>query len=167
MRNIIGILSLALLAVLAATAPSQAAPWTNAQLRGCYSFLASTVDTESAPRNHESVGTLCFDGAGHITHAATPFGISGEWNDNNGTFTQSVTLPGTYSINNIPGDGMGMFHINTTCPVYALSLNSIDNQTPPMAHGFQFSLEARNGVAGCPNPLQPFVEGGTAYYQAP
>ncbi|GEM_PF-6380726 len=165
MKKVFGILSLALFAGLAATAPSHAHPWTAAQLRGCYSFSATTVDTELPQRNHETVGTLCFDGVGAITHN-TAFGHSGETNDNNGTIS-STGLGGTYFINNSPGDGMGEFHITTTCPAYAISLNSIDDDSPPLAHGFQFSLVTRTAVGGCPNPLQPFVEGGTAYYQGP
>ena len=170
MRNIIGLSSLALLALMSASGSCRAQViYNDTVLRGCYSFLTTSVDTEiAATRNRAQAGTLCFTGNGALMHTSNPTaGLTGLWGDTNGTILDHPNVGGTYTVTNLPGDGMGTIQLQGGCAVFAFSINAVDNATPPMAHGFQFVLQKRLTTLGCPGALEPFVSAGNAYYQGP
>jgi hypothetical protein len=168
MKNILGILALFAIITAGSSAQAQVA-YNNSVLRGCYSFLTASVDTEITTRNRAQIGTLCFNGAsvGALTHASGPVGLTGLWGNNNGTVNLHSNVPGTYTVTNLPGDGMGTFQFQGGCAVFAFSVNAVDNSVPPMAHGFQFALQQRLTTGSCTSNNGPFVSGGNAYYQGP
>src|SRR5690348_13724710 len=86
-------------ATVAAAAAPASAPYTNANLKGCYAIHSESQDPNII-RN--AVGTICFNGSGGVN--ASP---SGRVANTNGTVTVSKKPGGSYSVTNEPGWGMG------------------------------------------------------------
>jgi len=136
----------ALVFVIAALALSaQAANFSEANLRGSYSFLGNKWTVDPSIPDAAGVGVMTFDGAGNVTGSFTVAG--------NG-FSLSGALAGTYTVNS---DGTGAIDI-TASPVGPFQLAVVLNSTSlGLAHGFQF--------VGTDNPANA-VFGGTALLQS-
>lgn len=168
---LIGMLTTGLLATLGGIAPSQAytvTNYTNAVLDGCYSHLATSVDTATGT-NKTTVGTRCFDGLGNIVDTVGPINQSGGCTNLNGHVNCSTAVAiGTYSLapTNVPGQGMGtMTEVNFPCTnIHDFVVNSVD-PVSGVAHGYQFALEKIIGPPACKKG--PNVVGGTAWLQQP
>jgi hypothetical protein len=149
-----------LLACAAGLGAAQAqVAYTDSALKGCYAHLSTSVDTGSAAENRQVVGTLCFDGRGHIVAASQAPYLSGAVSNTNGTVVNHHDFTGRYSVTNSPGDGMGI--LQGQCTKDAFVLRSIDSNG--LAHGFQYTLIKQK--RGCDNG--PMVIGGGAEYQGP
>ena len=133
-------------------------PYTNSVLNGCYSHINTSVDSGEAAENTDVIGTLCFDGNGNIVGSSGSAGLSGRVSNTNGVIQSKSDEKGSYSVTNLPGDGMGT--MVTPCETRAFSINQINERH--VAEGFQFILIKRNG-----NCRGPHVIGGEAVYQGP
>jgi hypothetical protein len=134
--------------------------YTDSALNGCYAHHSTSVDTGSAAENKDAVGTMCFDGKGHIVAAShAPF-LSGGVSNTNGVVRSHNDVTGRYSVTNSPGDGMGTFE--GRCTKHAFVLRNVDSNG--LAHGFAYTLMRRK--KGCADN-GPMVIGGGAEYQGP
>jgi hypothetical protein len=169
-KSLLAMAATVLLATLGGSGPTQAytvTNYTNAVLNGCYSHLGTSVDT-TVGTNKTQVGTICFDGAGHIINVAGPINQTGQCQNTNGIVTCNTAAgTGTYSLaaTNTPGHGMGTFSIviGPCTFIHNFAVNSVD--TFGVAHGFQYALEKKTGPLACHNG--PDVVGGTAWLQQP
>lgn len=144
-----------LLAALGGINRSQASTvYTDANLKGCYGFLSSTVGQPS-PLNASTVGTICFDGAGHILGKTGGGEDQTGWVQNtDGSVSSFADVTGTYVVTNSPGQGMGTFTFTSVgCGEYAFTLNEIKSS---IAQGFQFTLVASSG---CKQDTAPVASG--------
>lgn len=150
-----------ILALAAGSAASNAqVAYTNRALNGCYAHMATSVDSGAAAVNRANVGTMCFDGMGHILASSTVPHLSGGVSNTNGTVTMHDDVTGTYKVTNSPGDGMGVFQ--GRCATHAFVLRRVDSNG--LAHGYNYVLTARR--KGCKDE-GPMVIGGNAEYQGP
>src|SRR4051794_32504133 len=105
--------------------------YSNSALNGCYAHRSASLDTGAGASAREVVGTLCFDGNGHIVAAQHPPFLSGSVSNTNGTVREHNDITGTYKVTNSPGDGMGL--IWQPCHVHAFVLQNVENG---LAKGF-------------------------------
>jgi hypothetical protein len=132
--------------------------YTNTALNGCYATRSTSLDNATAT-SFEAVGTLCFDGNGHIVAAShAPF-LSGSTVNSNGTVREHNNVTGTYNVTNAPGDGMG--RIMQACHIRAFVLHNVENG---LAKGFSFML-VKNRPHCNTDGTEP--AGGSAVYQGP
>jgi hypothetical protein len=147
-----------------ALAPNSAAlaqvAYTDSALNGCYAHLATSADSGAGAVNHDNVGTMCFDGKGHIVGSATAPHLSGGVSNNNGVVTKHDDVSGTYKVTNSPADGMGVFE--GRCTTHAFVLRHIDSDG--LAHGYSYILTNRK--KGCKDEGAAVI-GGNAEYQGP
>jgi hypothetical protein len=134
--------------------------YTDSALNGCYAHHSTSVDTGSAAENRDAVGTMCFDGKGHIIAASHAPYLSGGVSNTNGNVQSRNDVTARYAVTNTPGDGMGTFE--GKCTKHAFVLKNVDSNG--LAHGFQYILMRRK--KGC-NDNGPTVIGGGAEYQGP
>ncbi len=153
------VVGIALVAALGGINRSQASTvYTDANLKGCYGFLSNSVG-QLAPLNSSIVGTICFDGKGHIVPKDP---LSGEaqtgWTMNVGGIIMPVmTVAGTYAVTNSPGQGMGTFSFTSGgCGSYVFSFNEVK---AGVAQGFQFVIVDGENCGTAP------VQGGWARLQ--
>lgn len=158
MKNVPIVAAAALFAMTAACSAQVA--YTNSVLRGCYGYLASSVDTQPGALNRQNLGTMCFDGTGKILGTPLVPARSGHYTNTNGVVSVHPNINGTYQVTNWPGDGMGTMRSAESCGTHAFSINSVDAHG--LARGFQFMIIKRKNCKHHPN-----VIGGTAYYQGP
>lgn len=164
-------LATVLLATLGGVTPSQAytvTNYTDAVLDGCYSHLATSVDT-AAGTNTTALGTRCFDGLGNIINTVGPINQSGGCQNVNGHVTCSTAVSvGTYALapTNVPGQGMGIITevVGACTSIHDFVVNSVD-PVSGVAHGYQFALEKIIGPPPCHKSAN--VKGGTAWLQQP
>src|SRR5262249_12849413 len=93
------------LAISLGTAAHAQVAYTNSALNGCYAHLATSVDSGSAAVNRDTIGTMCFDGKGHILGSTTVPHLSGGVSNTNGVVASHDDVTGTYKVTNSPGDG--------------------------------------------------------------
>jgi hypothetical protein len=158
MKNTLKVTALVLLAAFGMISRCHASTvYTNGQLKGCYSFLSTSRD--AAPLDEVVVGTICFDGRGNIVPDSGAEDQTGWEEILGGSLSTVGKEPGTYSVTNSPGQGMGTFSLSAAsfCGKYAFSLHSLDAATR-IAGGFQFALIT-------PGACGPAVVGGWALLQ--
>ena len=103
---------------------AQAAGFSNASLKGGYSFLVNRWTADVTANQFAVMGVMTFDGAGNVTASYTM--ISG------GSVTTG-TLGGTYAVKS-NGTGTIKFTTGTNPPQFAITLNST---AAGVAHGVQ------------------------------
>ena len=108
---------------IAVAFPVRAPAFTNASLKGSFSFLTSLETANPSTNQFAMVGVLTFDGAGHVTGSFTS--ISQD------TVVTGV-LGGTYAVNS-NGSGKITFTTGSTAE-FAITLNST---AAGLAHGLQ------------------------------
>lgn len=108
--------------------------YTDSALNGCYAHNASTVYTGQSTPGRDVVGTLCFDGKGHILGAKGTPALSGAVGNTDGTVRNHRNQTGRYKVTNTPGDGMGVFQ--GRCGVHEFVLRNVDANG--LAHGFSY-----------------------------
>ena len=112
-----------ILIVIAIALPAQAATFSNASLKGGYSFLTNLRTANGSTNQFAMVGVMTFDGAGNLTGSFTSISA---------TTVQSGVLGGTYTVNS---NGTGTITLTTgSTAQFAISLNST---TAGLAHGVQ------------------------------
>jgi len=130
-------------------------------LKGCYAYRGTSVDTGSSDTaGKDTVGTLCFDGNGHIVGTSATPSLSGHVANYNGKRTATPDETGSYHVTNDPGDGMGYFE--TKCTFHAFVLRNVDSSG--LAHGFNYILTKLK--PGC-NDGGILVSGGGGELQGP
>jgi len=102
---------------------TQAATFSNASLKGSYSFLTNLWTANVNTNEFAMVGVLTFDGAGNVTGSYTSF---------TGGVIQTGTLGGTYTVNS-NGTGAITFTTGSTAQ-FAINL---DSTAAKVAHGVQ------------------------------
>jgi hypothetical protein len=123
--------------------PTQAAPFTNASLKGGYSFLTNRWLADTTQNQDAVLGVLTCDGAGNVVASFI---------SNSGGLVQSGTSTGTYTVN---GNGTGTLTFPGTDPArFAIVLNS---NVGGLAHGVHL---LRN------NNRTNYVESGAAWLQS-
>jgi hypothetical protein len=127
---------------------AQAATFSEANLKGRYSYMLNKWTVDVGMNQVANVGVMTFDGAGNMTGSATKVG---------GGVSEGGALSGTYTVNS---DGTGMIEVTSTLfnpPTiqYGFVLNSLAGG---VAHGFQF-MQTDNG--------NNVVISGTALLQSP
>lgn len=106
-------------------APAQAATFSNASLKGTYSFLNNLTTANLGTNQFAMVGVLAFDGAGNVTGSYTSISLD---------TVQTGTLGGTYSVmSNGTGTMIVTFTPGSTAH-FAITLNST---AAKIAHGLQ------------------------------
>jgi hypothetical protein len=111
------------IAAIAFSLAAQAATYSNATLKGSYSFLVNLHTANQSTNQFAMVGVLSFNGAGDVTGSYTS--ISADT-------VSSGTLGGTYSIA-ANGSGTITFSTGSTAE-FAITLNAISGG---VAHGVQ------------------------------
>jgi hypothetical protein len=102
---------------------AQAASFSNASLKGSYSFLTNLWTANVSTNEFAMVGVLTFDGAGNVT---------GSYTSVTGGVAQTGTLGGTYTVNS---NGTGTIDFTTgSTAQFAITLNST---AAGVAHGVQ------------------------------
>ena len=127
---------------------AQGASFSEASLRGSYSFTLNKWTVDVGKNQYAEVGVLKFDGAGNMTGSATAVG---------GGVSKDDVWSGTYTVNT---DGTGAIEVTSSIskpPTFDLGfvLNSLAGG---VAHGFQF-MQTDNG--------NNVVISGTALLQSP
>jgi hypothetical protein len=108
---------------IAIALPAQAATFSNANLKGGYSFLTNLRTASASTNQFAMVGVMTFDGAGNLTGSFTSISA---------TTVQSGVLAGTYAVNS---NGTGTITLTTgSTAQFAISLNST---TAGVSHGVQ------------------------------
>jgi len=105
--------------------PAQAATFSNASLKGTYSFLNSLTTANLGTNQFAMVGVLAFNGTGNVTGSFTSI---------SSTTPQTGTLSGTYSV---MSNGTGTMTVTFTpggTAKFAITLNST---TAGVSHGVQ------------------------------
>jgi hypothetical protein len=102
---------------------AQAATFSNASLKGSYSFLTNLWTANTSTNQFAMVGVLILNGAGTVTGSYTSLSLQ--------TF-QTGTLVGTYTVNS-NGTGTITFTTGSTAQ-FAITL---DSTTAKVAHGVQ------------------------------
>lgn len=103
---------------------AQAAGFSNASLKGSYSFLVNKWTADVDTNELAVVGVMTFDGAGNVTALGTEI---------KGGVIQTGTLGGAYTVNS-NGTGAINFTTGENPPRYAITLNST---AAKLAHGVQ------------------------------
>jgi len=108
---------------------AQAASFSEANLKGSYSYMLHKWTVAVGKNQYAEVGVMTFDGAGNMTGSATAVG---------GGVPKSGTLSGTYTVNPIGSGTIKITSILSNPPTYYLGfvLNSISSG---LAHSFQFA----------------------------
>jgi hypothetical protein len=102
---------------------AQAATFSNASLKGSYSFLTNLWTANSDTNEFAMVGIMTFDGAGNVT---------GSYTSTDGGVVQTGTLGGTYTVNS---NGTGTIDFaNGSTAQFAITL---DSTAAKVAHGVQ------------------------------
>jgi len=110
---------------IAIALPAQAATFSNASLKGTYSFLNNLTTANVGTNQFAMVGVLAFDGAGNV---------SGSFTSISSTTSQTGTVAGTYTV---MSNGTGTMTITFTpgsTAHFAITLNST---AAGVAHGVQ------------------------------
>lgn len=105
---------------------AQAAGFSNASLKGSYSFLTNLRTANVTTNQFAMVGIMTFDGAGHVT---------GSYTSTAGGVVQTGKLGGTYTVTS-NGTGTITFTTGSTAH-FAITL---DSTTAGLAHGVQLLL---------------------------
>ncbi|MFY9561258.1 MAG: hypothetical protein WAQ52_13570 [Terriglobales bacterium] len=134
-----------LMFVITALALSAQASFSNASLKGGYSFLTNRWTADVNTNEDAVVGVMTFDGAGNVTASFTAI---------SGGVVQTGTASGTYTVN-ANGTGAINFTTGTNPPVFAITLSST---AAGLAHGVQL---LRTDTTG-----RNLVESGTALLQS-
>jgi hypothetical protein len=103
--------------------PAQAVIFSNASLKGTYSFSTNLSTANASTNQFAMVGVLAFDGAGHVTGSFTSISFD---------TVQTGTLSGTYTVSS-NGTGTITFTTGSTAHL-AITLNST---VSGVAHGVQ------------------------------
>jgi hypothetical protein len=117
-----------------ALALSAQASFTNASLKGGYSFLINKWTADVNANQEATVGVMTFDGVGNVTASITSI---------QGGVVQTGTASGTYSVNS---NGTGSINFTTgggTPPHFAITLNSTASG---LAHGVQLLMTTENNL---------------------
>src|SRR5208337_4234319 len=102
---------------------AQAASFSNASLKGSYSFLTNLWTADTNTNEFAMVGVMTFDGAGNVT---------GSYTSSDGGVVQTGALGGTYTVNS---NGTGVIDLTTgSTAQFAITLNST---AAKVAHGVQ------------------------------
>jgi hypothetical protein len=133
--------------------------YTNGALNGCYAHRSTSLDNGAGASVREVIGTLCFDGNGHIVAASKAPFLSGNIANTNGTIHENNAITGAYKVTNSPGDGMGL--IWQPCHVHAFVLHNVENGH---AKGFSYMLIKKKRTC---QDNGPDIIGGSATYQGP
>ena len=133
-------------AIAALVLSAQGASFSEANLKGSYSFLVNEWTLDPSSPEIAAVGVLTFDGAGNVTGSAT-------------VVSRGVSITGardgTYTVNS---DGTGVIDITPNAEFGPAQLAIVLNSIAGVAHGFQFVQTS--------NP-ENFVLSGTALLQSP
>ena len=127
---------------------AQAAVFTQACLKGSYSYMLNKWTVDVSRNQYAEVGVMTFDGAGNMSGAATAVG---------GGVSESTVLSGTYTVN---PNGTGTIEVTSSIskpPTFDLGI-VLNSAAAGLAHGFQF-METDNS--------NNVVISGTALLQAP
>jgi hypothetical protein len=108
---------------IAVALPAQTPAFTNASLKGSFSFLTSLETANPSTNQFAMVGVLTFDGAGHVTGSFTSISHDA---------VATGALGGTYAVNS-NGSGSITFTTGSTAQ-FAITLNST---AAGLAHGLQ------------------------------
>ena len=124
----------ALVFVVAALALSaQAENFSEASLKGSYSFMINKWTADVGRNQYAMVGVMKFDGAGNVTGSGTQVG---------GGVSESGALSGTYTVNS---DGTGVMELtNALWKPPTNQFTFVLNSATTVAHGFQF-VQTDNG----------------------
>jgi hypothetical protein len=109
--------------ITGAALSAQATKFSNASLKGSYSFLTNLWTANASTNQSAMVGVLTFDGAGNVTGSYTSLSLQ---------VFQTGTLGGTYTVNS-NGTGTIAFTSGSTAQ-FAITLNST---AAKVAHGVQ------------------------------
>jgi hypothetical protein len=127
-----------------ALALSAQASFSNASLKGGYSFLTNRWTADVNRSQEGVVGVMTFDGAGNVTASYTSI---------SGGVLQTGTASGTYIVNS-NGTGAISFTTGSSPPQFAITLTS---SAAGLAHGMQLLRT---------NDNRNLVESGTALLQS-
>jgi hypothetical protein len=133
-----------LMFMVIALALSAQASFSNASLKGGYSFLINRWTADVNTNEDATVGVVTFDGAGNVTASYTSI---------SGGVVQTGTASGTYTVNS-NGTGAINFTTGSNPPKFAIILNST---AAGLAHGVQLLRTDKNAN---------LVESGTALLQS-
>jgi hypothetical protein len=125
----------ALVFVIAAPVLSaQAARFSEASLKGSYSFMINKWTVDVSLNQFAMVGVLTFDGAGNVTGSGTRV---------SGGVSESGALGGTYTVNS---NGTGVMELTTAIwtPAARRFTFVLNSTAAGVAHGFQF-VQTNNG----------------------
>jgi hypothetical protein len=104
---------------------AQAASFSNASLKGSYSFLVNKWTADVNTNQLAVVGVMTFDGAGNVT--------GGSYTEITGGVVQTGTLGGTYTVNS---NGTGTINLTSVVPPPQLAI-TLNSTAAKLAHSVQ------------------------------
>jgi hypothetical protein len=134
-----------LMFMVIALALSAQASFSNASLKGGYSFLLNKWTADVNANQEAVVGVMTFDGVGNVTASITAI---------QGGVVHTGTASGTYTVNSNGTGAINFTTGGTTPPHFAITLNAT---AAGLAHGMQLLVTNENSNV---------VDSGTAFLQS-